>query len=272
MAANEAQRARWNADAQVRGWPKRERLTTVVTPGLIARLGPQPGERVFEIGCGGGLAAIELARAVAPGGSVVGIDLSEGLVALASQRAEAAGIANVRFVAGDAQTDPVPGGPFDAATSQFGVMFFEDPVAAFANIRRYLRPGGRLAFACWDAAPKNRWFPIEVIMRFAPPPAAPAPAEGAAPTGPFAFADRDFVRRVLDRAGFTDVAIAEDALETKVPYDTVYERESLQGWRVAPERLDEAWQAVEEYAKPMLTADGELRARLAVQFVTARAP
>lgn len=148
MSANQAQRDQWNAESQARMWPHRERVTSSITPLLLGLLSPQPGARVLDIGSGGGIAALDVARAVGANGTVVGFDISAPLVALATQRAAEAGIAQARFIAGDAQTDKIPHAPFDAVMSQLGVMFFADPVAAFTNIRRHLRPGARLAFAC----------------------------------------------------------------------------------------------------------------------------
>ena len=143
--ANKAQFAHWNATRQATAWPKRERITLNVTPLLLAALALRPGERVLDIGSGGGLAAIEAAGIVGEGGSVTGFDISEPLTGLANERAKAAGRTNARFIAGDAQTGDIPGAPFDAAMSQFGVMFFDEPVMAFRNIRRHLRDDGRIA-------------------------------------------------------------------------------------------------------------------------------
>src|SRR3954469_20864542 len=136
------ERERWNDERRITVWPKREVLTDEVTPLLLAAAAPQQGERIVDIGCGGGRSSLAAARAVGADGAVVGIDVSNGLLQLAEERRQAAGAANLRFVLADAPTDSSPGAPFDAATSQFGVMFFDDPVAAFANIRSQLRPGG----------------------------------------------------------------------------------------------------------------------------------
>src|SRR5207302_291610 len=111
-AVNQQQREQWNDENQATLWPKRERITTCVTRPLLDLLALQPGERVLEIGAGGGLAAIEAANAVAPSGEVVGFDLSAPLVNLATNRAAEADVPNVRFVVGDAQVDDIPGAPF----------------------------------------------------------------------------------------------------------------------------------------------------------------
>src|ERR1044071_9117083 len=119
----------------------------------LAALAPRPGESVLDIGCGGGETALDLARAVAPDGTVVGIDLSAAVLAFAQRAAE--GRERVRFVQADGQVFPFEPASFDAAFSRFGVMFFADPTAAFINIRRSLRPNGRLAFVCWRALEEN---------------------------------------------------------------------------------------------------------------------
>lgn len=273
MTANEAQRAQWNAEHQATTWPKRERLTTEVTPRLLRELAPQPGERILEIGSGGGLAAMAIARAVAPAGAVVGFDLSAPLVGLATSRAADAGLANVRFVAGDAQTDDIPGGPFDAATSQFGVMFFADPTAAFTNIRRHLKPGARLVFACWQGPAQNAWFPISVMAKYVPPPAQPpAPSSGppgGPPPSPFAFADPAYVRGVLEGAGFTEFSCEPLAIDVAVPDGALFDRTTLTQFRIADERLDEAWSELEAFGASFKRDDGLLHLTLAPLIVRA---
>ncbi len=169
----------------------------------LAALAPRPGERVLDIGCGGGETAVDLARAVGPDGAVLGVDRSAAVLAYARRTAQSC--RNVRFVEADAQVFPFEPAAFDAAFSRFGVMFFDDPVAAFRNIRRALRPAGRLAFVCWRALEDN---PLDAVpLRAATPHLPPQPEPDPLAPGPFAFADPDRVRGVLAAAGFQGIAI-----------------------------------------------------------------
>ena len=202
---NEVSGAKWVAlqpviDAQIRPL------------GLLAmdRAGLRPGARVLDVGCGCGETTIELARRVAPGGQATGIDISAPMLERARESAAADGAA-VRFEIADAQTHAFAPASADVLFSRFGVMFFSDPTAAFANLRRALTPTGRLAFVCWQALPENAWMAVPMLtaLQHLPPPAMPAPD---AP-GPFAFADPARVRRILEGAGFRDVQL-EDVRET----------------------------------------------------------
>jgi SAM-dependent methyltransferase len=169
-----------------------------------------PGERVLDVGCGCGDTAIDLARRVAPGGAVTGIDISAPMLELARQRARAQAAA-ADFALADAQIHPFPPAMVELIYSRFGVMFFTDPTAAFANLRRALTDGGRLAFVCWQSLPENPWMfvPLGAALQFLPPP--PLPAADA--PGPFSFADPQRVRTILAGAGFRDVAF-EDVRQT----------------------------------------------------------
>ncbi len=271
MTPNEAQRRQWNTELQVRTWPKRERITTAITPILLAALSLRLGERVVDIGCGGGLAALDAARAVGPSGAVTGFDLSNGLVEFASARAKEASLANVRFVAGDAQVDAIPGAPFDAAMSQFGVMFFEDPVAAFTNVRAQLRPGGRLAFACWRSAADNAWFPMPVLARFMTAPPASSTG-GGPPPGAFAFADERYVRGILEGAGFRDITLESAECDVSVSPDSAFDRETVTATSIDPARHEEAWEALQKHAASFTGPDGQLHIHLAAQIFRAGNP
>ncbi|MBX3024021.1 methyltransferase domain-containing protein [bacterium] len=169
------------------------------------RAGLRPGLRVLDVGCGCGDTTIELAARVAPGGEVLGVDISAPMLTRAGQQARAANVTNARFEIADAQIAQFPAGAFDVLFSRFGVMFFADPAAAFANLRSALRAGGQLAFACWQSMMDNPWMtvPMAAALQHLPPP--PIPAPGA--PGPFAFADPDHVRGILEAAGFTAVAL-----------------------------------------------------------------
>src|SRR5437588_6677996 len=169
----------------------------------LAALAPHPGESVLDIGCGGGETALDLARAVAPDGTVVGIDLSAVVLVFAQRAAE--GCERVRFVQADAQVFPFEPASFDAAFSRFGVMFFADPIAAFINIRRSLKPNGRLAFVCWRALEENQLDTVPLTAASAHLP--PQPAYDPDAPGPFAFANPARVHGILQRAGFTDIEI-----------------------------------------------------------------
>lgn len=207
-AANAAQVAYWNETAG-RTWADfQDPIDRQIRPlGLAAmqRLAPAPGEQVVDVGCGCGDTSLELARRVGPEGGVLGLDISAPMLEVARSRAEAAGLRNLTFHEADAQTAALPGDR-DAVFSRFGMMFFADPEAAFANLRRSLRPGGRLAFVCWRPLPENLWIhlPAEAAAGLVPP--APPPEPGT--PGPFAFADPDRVRRILAEAGFTGIEIS----------------------------------------------------------------
>lgn len=206
--ANERERAYWNAgtgERWVRHQAALDRSFGEISDLLFARAAPAPGERALDIGCGSGETTLEVARRVGPQGIVTGVDLSDLLLAVARRRA--AGLANLRFVAADAETHPFEAGGTDLALSRFGVMFFNGPVAAFRNIRRALRPGGRLAFVCWGPLEANPWFrtPLEIGIRHLGP---PEPLPPRAP-GPLAFGEPDYVAEILAAAGFGDPDIRE---------------------------------------------------------------
>jgi SAM-dependent methyltransferase len=206
--ANVEQKTYWNEQAGPIWVSQQEQLDRQIGPHgerAIARLAPAPGERVLDLGCGCGASSLELARRVAPGGRVLGLDLSEPMLARARERAAAAGLANLDFRSADVQSVSLEAGAFDAAFSRFGVMFFADPVAAFRNVRGALRAGGRLAFACWRPVKENAW--VLVPMAAAAPllTLPPPPPEGA--PGPFAFGDAARVRSILEAAGFEAIAI-----------------------------------------------------------------
>jgi SAM-dependent methyltransferase len=205
MTLNAEQIEYWNGSAAETWVAQQERLDRQLDPlgrAALRALALRRGESVLDVGCGSGQTTLQIASAVGSGGRVLGIDISTPLLAAAQRRNPPA---HVRFERADAQTHAFDA-PFDAIYSRFGVMFFADPVAAFANLRRALKPGGRLAFVCWRAEAANpiMTVPMAAASRFLPPP--PPPADPHAP-GPFAFADRRRLADVLDAAGFDPVAI-----------------------------------------------------------------
>jgi SAM-dependent methyltransferase len=173
---------------------------------LLQAAAPRPGERVLDIGCGTGATAIPFAAAVAPGGHVTGIDISEPMLAQARENIAKAGAADVTLVRADAQLHRFPPDSFDLLTSRFGVMFFADPAAAFTNLHAGLRDGGRLCMAVWAGMADNiHWqIPFDIAVKHLGP---PAPADPHAP-GPMAFQDPGYLRGVLEKAGFTGIDIA----------------------------------------------------------------
>jgi len=204
---NAAQAAYWTENAGptwVKLQAQLDEQLASLSAAAIAALDPKPGERLIDVGCGCGDTTLELARRVGPTGHVLGADISAPMLAVAKARAAAAGLTQASFVEADAQTYAFE--PADGVFSRFGVMFFAGPVAAFANLRRALRPGGRVAFVCWRAMAENPVMtaPLAAILPLLPePPPAPPPE---AP-GPFAFADGDRLQRILSDAGFTNIRI-----------------------------------------------------------------
>jgi hypothetical protein len=168
------------------------------------------------------------------------------------------------------QTEAAPGGPFDAAISQFGVMFFEEPVIGFANIRAHLVPGGRLVFACWQSSEQNPWAFFPVIAELVPPP--PEPAPGKAPTGPFALADPVRTREILRSAGFVDIDRTAFEITVDAPRDSVVDDDQLEAMGIAPDRLAAAQAAVDGYMQQFAVTPEMSRFPLAFQVFAASAP
>jgi len=169
------------------------------------------GEHILDIGCGAGATSFALAAKAGPDGEVLGVDISPQLIARAEADTPAG--SPVAFRLADAATAALPPAGFDLLFSRFGVMFFDDPAAAFAHMRAALQPGGRLAFACWRAPAENDWvrLPMAAIRDLVAPPAA----DPLAP-GPFAFADPARIEAILSAAGFGDIAVAP--FDATIPY------------------------------------------------------
>jgi SAM-dependent methyltransferase len=264
VETNELERGRWNDEQWVTVWPKRERMTDAVTAFVLDAAALRPGERVLDVGCGGGNTSLAATRAVGSDGAVVGADISTQLTALAQRRATEAGVENADFYVADMQVDTVAGAPFDAAISQFGVMFFDEPRTAFANIRGHLRPGGRLAFACWQSMEENTWFFGRAIANLVPPP--PAPAPGKSPTGPFSLADPAQTTAMLQTAGFEEIVRTPHELAVDVPRDALVDLGQLAFLGISAENLEVAAKTVDDYMRQFEVGDDTLRLPLAFQI------
>ena len=204
--SNTDQIAAWSGQMGETWAALHEQLDRQVEPPGRAALelaAPAKGERVLDVGCGPGATTLDIARAVGPEGAVLGVDVAPMLLDIARRRAD--GVESVSFVEADAQTYAFEPGGFDLVYSRFGVMFFDDPTAAFANLRRACRAGGRLAFVCWRAPADNPLFKIGGKLASELFPDRPAPAPDA--PGPFAFADDARVRAILAESGWRDIRI-----------------------------------------------------------------
>jgi len=203
--------AYWNERAG-HGWVRAQAMVDHMLSPIDARLlevaAPTLGERVVEIGSGGGSTSMALARAVGPEGSVLGVDVSAPMVDHA--RARCHELPQLTFEVADAATYPFAPLEADLVTSRFGVMFFPDPTSAFDNIRRALCPAGRLAMATWQPADRNGWASW-ILQAF--PEAEPQMPDAEAGPGPFSLSDPDRIREILERAGWSDVRIEARALE-----------------------------------------------------------
>ena len=214
-ADNAAQVDYWNCTAGQRWTDRQEEQDLVLRPVsdlLIAAADAKSGDRVIDVGCGCGATTIDFAARVSPGGEALGLDISEPMLGRARLRAPKS--LPARFVLADATIYDFEPGWADLAVSRFGVMFFADPARSFANLRKGLKPGARLAFVCWREAKQNPWMmiPLREARKHAPP----LPETNPEDPGPFAFADDARVRRILSAAGFADVSVTAQDLDLDI--------------------------------------------------------
>lgn len=205
-AGNADQIAYWNGPSGQRWTDRQElqdRLLAPVLGILIDRAKPAPGEHVLDVGCGCGATTVAFAEKVGASGRVLGIDISAPMLERARQRAPKG--APVEFQLADATVHRFAPAAFDLLASRFGVMFFADPALAFANLRTALRPGGRVAFACWREPRANPWMiaPLQAAYKHVPK----LPQLGPEDPGPFSFASEERVHRILNDAGFSSIAM-----------------------------------------------------------------
>jgi ubiquinone/menaquinone biosynthesis C-methylase UbiE len=203
---NADQIAYWNGPGG-QHWADRQQTQDIVLAPvadiLIDCAKAKAGERVVDVGCGAGATTIALAQKVGPTGRVLGVDISAPMLARARQIAQAG--MPIEFVLADATVYPFEPASFDLLASRFGVMFFAQPALSFANLRRALRPSGRLAFACWQEPRDNPFFmaPLQAVYKHVPK----LPQLGPEDPGPFSFASEARVNRILSEAGFAGVAM-----------------------------------------------------------------
>jgi ubiquinone/menaquinone biosynthesis C-methylase UbiE len=218
----------------------------------------KPGEKVLDVGCGTGVTTAELAKEVGSEGRVLGVDISEGLIGAARQHK----LDNARFEVGDAATYPFETAAFDLVFSRFGVMFFGDPVAAFKNLRRALKPLGRIVFLCWRTPMENPWGLVP--MRAAAPHLPPFERPGPEDPGQYSFGDRARVERILKQAGFgtptfrtldQQIPMGKDIPETLHNLGTFGPLARLFA-EATPEQIAKAKVAIGEALKPHVGPEG----------------
>jgi SAM-dependent methyltransferase len=205
--ANQEQREFWSGAGGCE-WLRHndwwERMFAPFGEAMLQAAALRGGDRVLDVGCGAGTSTVAAARAVAPDGAVVGVDISPQMLDVARERAPELG--NVTWLEADAQLHQFQPAGYDAVISRFAVMLFDDPMAAFTNLHSCLRPGGRMAFVCWQAPTACEW--ISVALSVAVPAVGRYPdlGEPGAP-GPFAFADGERLRGLVAAGGFGDVTV-----------------------------------------------------------------
>lgn len=243
----------WNGDSGDRWAANIARLDKMLAAfgdAAINAAAPLAGERVIDIGSGSGTSTFALGELVGADGYVLGVDISEQLVAMAADQNNAG--APVDFLCADAGTANLSPASFDILYSRFGVMFFDDSVAAFRHMRATLKPGGRMAFVCWRGAQENDWvrLPMGAIRDIVDVP----PADPTAP-GPFAFGNADRLRGILADAGFSDIAI--EPFDALIPYGYGDTREAA-----IDDALDLAFQ-VGPLTRALADQPDDIRARAA---------
>ena len=189
-------------------WVERQNaMDTMLSPlgeAALNKLNLNEGENVLDIGCGCGHTTLNIAKRISPDGQVTGLDISEPMLKRAKESANEMSIRNASFNCVDVQTDDIGEEVYSAAFSRFGVMFFEDPVAAFCNINKSLITGASLSFVCWQSPALNPWQSlfIEAVKKYvdlpSPPPRSPSP---------FAFMESEYVSSILEESNFQNIMI-----------------------------------------------------------------
>ena len=276
--SNAAQIAEWNGTMGQR-WATLQQETEGIVAAFgvaaLAAAAAQPGERVLDIGCGCGDTSIALARAVGAAGAVLGVDVSQPMLAVARERAAREQLPQLAFSDADASAAELPANT-DLLFSRFGVMFFSQPVPAFAHMRRALRAGGRCVFVCWRTPRDNSWTMTPLLAARAAVGITPPPADPLAP-GPFALADEARLRGILAEAGFSGVEVQRfDAAVTLGPTPRAAAENAL---RVGPTSrfLTEVGEqhrstirdAVEAVFAPLAAAGGQVRLNGSTWIVSA---
>lgn len=278
--ANAEQSDYWN-DRAGRNWVElQKKMDDMLRPfgdAALAAVAPKAGEHVLDIGCGTGTTTMSIAESVGPQGSVMGVDISRTMLAHAQARAAVTPEYNITFKAADAQTEALPPSRFDAVFSRFGVMFFGDPAAAFANIGSAVKPGGRIGFVCWREPRDNPWAsePPKLARPYVELPPRPGPEE----PGQFSFADETRVERLLTEGGWTGVTIERFDIEHRYAddLDAAVERAFLFGphsgaMNEAPQHVQDSFRNDLRALFEPLAAAGEIRYPFSTWVVTARRP
>jgi SAM-dependent methyltransferase len=271
----------WNGEAGKR-WAQEDqtmaRLLRPVSAALLDHAGVEGCRNALDIGCGGGSQTMMLAERLGPDARVLGVDISEPMLEVARGKSAAGGedMADVAFLQADAATHTFDKNDFDLAFSRFGVMFFEDPAAAFSNIHEALRPKAQLAFSCWQSLRDNDWtlIPLQAALQHLPAPEMPDPH---AP-GPFAFADSQRIQEILESSGFRDIAVESFARDIRFGEAATLQESVKKLAMIGPVSrliagqesavLEQVFASMEEVLAPYYR-DGALNLPGAIWFVTA---
>jgi len=272
----EQQRAYWNSpvgDKWVNNQSTLDAMFVPLTTNLIELARIKTGEKILDVGCGGGTTTRILADKVGPQGQVLGVDISTPLLAAAKAQVQEA---HVDFFEGDAGSAEVPMEGADLIISRFGVMFFADTAKAFAHMRKVLKPAGRLCFVCWGPLENNPWFkiPLDVIAATLGP---LDPIQPRAP-GPLAFAQTDYIAEFLGEAGFSNITVETRTLQLNCNEDPAKVAEFLMefgpGARIlATKEIDQQTRQklIDELAKQVETfkVEGGVRIPASLHYVRA---
>lgn len=272
----------WNGDAGKR-WAQEDntmaRLLSPVCAALLEHADIQGSRKAMDIGCGGGSQSLMLAQHLGAEASVLGVDISAPMLKVAQEKvALAVDAAQLSFLEADASSHNFAADSFDLLFSRFGVMFFDEPVGAFSNMRSALSDTGKLAFCCWQPLADNDWtrIPLQAALQHVPMPETPDPH---AP-GPFAFADPQRVRSILSDSGFGNIAIESFTPDIRFGEAPTLQQSVRELAMIGPvsrlltgqdsELMEKVFGAMEEVLTPYYR-DGALLLRGAIWFVTADA-